>query len=88
MNADAHSKPEVKANFQDNLKRHLIAYKLRTLGISDSGFFLHQGKEVKRDHILPIEHKFRNLFEEAEPHTRQPSKTAKVLFAFTGISIT
>ncbi len=71
MKTNAHSHPEQKMNFQDILKRHLIAYKLEKLGISDAGFFLYRGKNVRRDHILPIEHKFRNLFEEAEPHTRQ-----------------
>jgi restriction endonuclease-like protein len=71
MPTDAHSKPARKVNFQDTLKRHLIAYKLDKLNISDPGFFLYRGKNVQRDHILPIEHKFRNLFEEAEPHARQ-----------------
>jgi hypothetical protein len=56
--------------YQDKLKKHLADYKRRHLGINESGVFLYRGREVRRDHILPLADSHRNLLEEAEPRAR------------------
>lgn len=73
-----HLKPRLPDSFQDVLKRHLIAYKVEQLGIPQPGVFLYRGREVKREHILPKVHRFRNLFAEAEPHVRRLLKDPKI----------
>lgn len=54
-------------SYQDDLKRHLSDYKRQRLGISEPGVFRYRGRDVLRDHILPLANASRNLLEEAEP---------------------
>jgi hypothetical protein len=53
--------------YQDELKRHLVDYKRRHLGISARGIFRYRGREVEYEHILPLANASKNLLEEAEP---------------------
>lgn len=54
-------------SYQDALKRHLADYKRLRLGISEPGVFRYRGRDVLRDHILPLANASMNLLEEAEP---------------------
>ncbi|WP_309717062.1 hypothetical protein [Armatimonas sp.] len=40
-------------SYQDDLKLHLSSYKKSVLGVSVQGEFIHQGKVILYDHILP-----------------------------------
>jgi hypothetical protein len=44
--------------YNQELKRHLVAYKHLRLGVKEAGVFLHKGKEVRLGHILPRELKW------------------------------
>ncbi len=52
--------------YQDDLYRHLAEYKRQQLGISEPGVFRYRGRDVLREHILPISKASLNLFREAE----------------------
>ncbi len=52
--------------YQDRLLLHLKDYKLNVLGIQQPGVFKYRGRDVLRDHILPIAQADMNLL----PHTR------------------
>jgi hypothetical protein len=56
-------------SYQDKLKKHLVEYKRRHLGISESGVFLSGRGEVKHDHILPLGDADKNVLEEARKAT-------------------
>jgi hypothetical protein len=58
---------ESPMSYQETLKKHLAEYKLRDLGISESGVFLYQGEERKLPHILPFADRSHNLLKEAAP---------------------
>ena len=47
--------------YQDRLLAHLAAYKQTDLGVSKPGVFHYRGKDVPRDHILPIDKADLNL---------------------------
>lgn len=57
-------------SYQDDLKRHLAEYKRTSLNIAEPGIFRYRGRDLTRDHILPLAQCSRNLFEEAEPAAR------------------
>lgn len=48
-------------SYRERLLAHLVEYKHSTLGIHQPGVFNYRGKDVLRDHILPIEHADLNL---------------------------
>ena len=54
-------------SYQDELKRHLADYKRVQLGINEPGVFRYRGRDVRRQHILPLANASMNLLEEAEP---------------------
>jgi hypothetical protein len=53
-------------SYQDDLNTHLAEYKRSLLGISDPGVFYYRGRDVQRDHILPLAKSSMNLLEEAK----------------------
>jgi hypothetical protein len=58
---------EQPLSYQAQIKKHLADYKFHHLGIAKPGIFLYRGREVECHHILPIEYRDQNLFEEAQP---------------------
>ena len=52
--------------YQDQLLAHLTTYKQNVLGIQELGVFKYRGRDVLRDHILPVAHADLNLL----PHAR------------------
>ena len=64
--------------YQERLKRHLAEYKRTALGISEPGVFRHRGGDVLVEHILPIEHAWRNLLPDFEGPIRAYLDAKKV----------
>jgi hypothetical protein len=58
-------------SYQDQIKKHLVEYKLKYLGISEPGIFRCQRGDEFRDHVLPRSYADRNLLEEAAPPARE-----------------
>jgi len=50
-------------NYQDRLLVHLAAYKRDMLGVSEPGIFRYRGRDVPKDHILPVAEKWLNILE-------------------------
>lgn len=48
-------------NYRQSLIKHLSSYKQGQLGIQEPGLFRYRGEDVKRDHILPVSDKWKNL---------------------------
>ncbi len=57
-------------SYQEKLKKHLAEYKRRRLGITESGVFRYRGRNLRRNHILPLADASKNLLEEADPAER------------------
>src|SRR5712692_4555874 len=57
-------------SYQEQLQRHLVAYKRDRLGITQSGTFHYHGKDVVRDHILPRELRWLNVLEPVRAEVR------------------
>ena len=51
-------------SYQDTLVRHLVEYKASHLGGPGPGVYRYRGRDVSREHILPIKKKWLNLLEE------------------------
>jgi hypothetical protein len=49
--------------YQERLNRHLASYKSEILGISELGMYRHRDRELSYEHILPLEHAWKNVFE-------------------------
>lgn len=56
--------------YQERLKRHLADYKRTTLGLSEPGVFRYRGRDLLFDHILPVQHAWRNLLPDFEESIR------------------
>jgi hypothetical protein len=54
-------------SYQNDLKKHLAEFKRVNLGITAPGLFRYRGRDLQRDHILPLAMASANLLEEAEP---------------------
>lgn len=50
-------------NFQDKVKAALSKYKKESLNIQDAGTFRYKGKDLIKEHILPIELKNQNILQ-------------------------
>ena len=51
--------------YQDDLNKHLSAWKQLHLGITQAGVFRYRGRDVGHEHILPVHQGEANLFDEA-----------------------
>ena len=49
--------------YAQQLNTHLAAYKTSTLGVQEPGTFLHQGRELQYEHILPKDKQWLNVLE-------------------------
>jgi restriction endonuclease-like protein len=52
-------------SYQDDLIAHLIEYKRNRLGAPPAGTYRYRGRDVRREHILPIEARRLNFLEES-----------------------
>lgn len=50
-------------NFRDVVSQHLGLYKTEHLGIAEDGIFHYRGKDIRKSHILPIQHLQANILE-------------------------
>ncbi len=57
-------------SYQEQLRRHLVAYKCDRLGITQSGTFRYRGREITRAHILPRELRWLNVLESIRAEVR------------------
>jgi len=64
--------------YQERLKQHLAEYKRTALGIPEPGIFRYRGRDVSVEHILPIEHAWRNLLPDYEEPIRAHLDAKKV----------
>lgn len=49
--------------FRDHVLEHLSRHKLDILGIDEDGIFRHMGKDLPKAHILPLEHREKNILD-------------------------
>jgi hypothetical protein len=52
-------------SYQDDLNKHLADYKRACLGITELGIFQYRGRNLRYEHILPVESSSLNLLDEA-----------------------
>ena len=50
-------------SFRDLACAHLSRYKVDILGVSDHGIFNYRGRDIPKSHILPIDHRDKNILE-------------------------